>query len=124
MKQLGLNLHKPDKAYQGYTLISPMEGTNTYLIDMRGRIVHRWRLPYRPGDYGYLLNNGNLLVAGRTNKGPVTIGGRSGIILEFNWDGERVWGKANMIESCVTEILWRGAGYAPCYPEKTAAGTT
>ena len=73
MKKLGLNLHKPEKAYQGYTLISPMEGTNTYLMDMQGRIVHRWNLPYRPGDYGYLLDNGNLLIAGRTEKGPVTL---------------------------------------------------
>mgnify|MGYP003310253231 FL=1 len=91
MKKLGLNLHKPEKAYQGYTLISPMEGTNTYLMDMQGRIVHRWDLPYRPGDYGYLLDNGHLLIAGRTEKGPVTIGGRSGIILELNWSGELVW---------------------------------
>lgn len=91
MRKLGLNLHQPGKAYHGFTLISPMEGTNTYLIDMQGRIVHRWQLPYRPGDHGYLLDNGNLLIGGRTNKGPVDIGGKSGIILELDWDGNRVW---------------------------------
>ena len=91
MKKLGMTLHEPRKAYQGYTLISPMEGTTTYLLDMDGRIVHQWLLRYRPGDYGYLLGNGNLLIAGRTNKGPVTIGGRSGIIMEYDWDGNLVW---------------------------------
>ena len=115
MKNLGLILHKPDKAYQGYTLITPMEGTNTFLMDMQGRIVHRWQLPYRPGDYGYLLDNGHLLVAGRTDKGPVTIGGRSGIILEFNWDGERVWEYEDppfttIFPACPTAIPWSWAG--------------
>ena len=62
MRQTGLTIYEPEKAYHGYTLISPMEGTDTYLLDMSGKIVHRWRLEYRPGDYGYLLENGNLLV--------------------------------------------------------------
>ncbi len=39
MKQLGLNLHKTKKAYQGYTLISPMEGTITYLILHAGPLI-------------------------------------------------------------------------------------
>ena len=91
MRPLGLTVYKPDKAYQGYTLFAPMEGTNVYLIDMRGHIVHRWQLPYRPGDYGYLLENGHLLVGGRTDRGPVNIGGRSGIVMELDWDGKAVW---------------------------------
>ena len=91
MRPLGLSIYTPSKAYHGYTLFSSMEDTYTNLIDMRGNIVHRWQLEYRPGDYGYLLENGNLLIAGRTELGPVAIGGRSGIITEFNWEGEKVW---------------------------------
>ena len=91
MRPLGLSLYTPSKAYHGYTLFSSMEDTYANLIDMRGNIVHRWQLEYRPGDYGYLLENGNLLIAGRTELGPVAIGGRSGIITEFNWEGEKVW---------------------------------
>ena len=91
MRQLGLTRYQPEKCYPGYTLFAPMEGTSVYLIDMRGNIVHRWQMPYRPGDYGYLLENGNLLVSGRTNKGPVTFGGRNGIIMELDWEGNVVW---------------------------------
>jgi hypothetical protein len=91
MRQLGLTLYKPDKAYRGYTLFAPMEETNVYLIDMRGSIVHRWQLPYRPGDYGYLLENGHLLVGGRTGRSPVNIGGRSGVVMELDWEGQTVW---------------------------------
>ena len=91
MGPLGLSVDKQEQASQGYTLFTPMQGQTTYLIDMRGNVVQRWELAYRPGDYGYLLENGNLLMSGRTNKGPVEIGGRGGIIMELDWDGNKVW---------------------------------
>ena len=91
MRQLGLISYKPEMAYPGYTLFAPMEGTAVYLIDMRGNVVHRWQLPYRPGEYGYLLDNGNLLVGGRTGKGTVNIGGRGGVVMEIDWEGNTVW---------------------------------
>jgi hypothetical protein len=43
MKQLGLPIYKPAKAFHGYTLFAPMRGTSAYLIDMQGAIVHRWQ---------------------------------------------------------------------------------
>jgi hypothetical protein len=46
---LGLTVYHPDKVDHGYTLFAPMTGTSAYLIDMQGRIVHHWVLPYRPG---------------------------------------------------------------------------
>src|SRR5215467_5691112 len=45
---LGLTVYQPDKAHHGYTLFAPMTGTSAYLIDMQGRIVYHWALPYRP----------------------------------------------------------------------------
>jgi hypothetical protein len=90
MRQLGLTVYKPDQAFHGYTLFAPMRGTSAYLIDMQGAIVHRWQLPYRPGDYGYLLDNGHLLVSGQTGKGP-TLGGRGGIVMEMDWQGRVLW---------------------------------
>ena len=62
MGPLGLSIYKPDQAYLGYTLFAPMQTQDAYLIDMRGNVVQRWELPYRPGDYGYLLENGNLML--------------------------------------------------------------
>ena len=42
---------------QGYTLFTPMYGDGiVYLIDMAGEVVHTWRMPHRPGLYGYLLD--------------------------------------------------------------------
>jgi Arylsulfotransferase (ASST) len=87
----GLTVYHPDKADHGYTLFAPMTGTGACLIDMQGRIVHHWALPYRPGAYGYLLDNGHLLMAGRTGKSPVPFGGAGGTLLELDWDGKVLW---------------------------------
>ena len=91
MEQLGLTEYKPDKTYHGYTLFTPMLGTDVYLIDMRGNVVHRWAMPYRPAAYGYLLEDGNLLYAGRTGQGPLKGGGSGGIVIEVDWKGNRLW---------------------------------
>src|SRR5918911_5731800 len=62
----GLIAHDPDLAQPGYTLFTPMYGDGTvYLIDMAGEIVHRWQMPYRPGLYAHLLDNGHLLYGGK-----------------------------------------------------------
>lgn len=88
---LGLTVYHPDKADHGYTLFAPITGTSAYLLDMQGCVVHHWSLPYRPGLYGYLLDNGHLLVAGRTGKSPVPFGGAGGTLMELDWDGTVRW---------------------------------
>jgi hypothetical protein len=91
-----------DKAYNGYTLFSPFNspiGTwTTYLMDMKGNIVHTWEgFEYSPGLHGYLLENGNLLrgaripAAAAANTYGVLSGPPCGGIQEFDWDGNLVW---------------------------------
>lgn len=91
MSAFGLTRYLPEQAYQGYTLFTPTAGTSTYLIDMQGKIVQRWELPGRPGTYGYLLDNGHLLVNIRTGSEPLAFGGRSSFIRELDWHGAVVW---------------------------------
>src|SRR5262245_42955087 len=43
--KLGLQLNDP-KAFQGYTLVAPLNGKKTYLIDMQGRAVRTWSSQY------------------------------------------------------------------------------
>ena len=60
----GLTWHQPGLATPGYTLFTPHGDDHAYLMDIQGRIVHRWRFTHiRPG-YGRLLTNGNLLMTG------------------------------------------------------------
>lgn len=90
----GVTRYDPSRAYNGYTLFAPLADFFVWLIDMQGRVVHRWKMPYTPGQQGILLPNGNLLYLGRTetHKGPEQhLGGYSGILLEADWDDKVLW---------------------------------
>ncbi len=98
--------YEPDRCFNGYTLWSPlataMEGAEhpwqthgvTYLMTMRGDIVHYWDLPY-PTFYSYLLPDGHLLAGMRTTEyafmrpgvPPHGMGGTMGILAELDWEG-------------------------------------
>ena len=56
------------RAYEGYTLFAPHFGRDVWLIDMKGRIVHRWKMEHLAGGDGRLLPNGNLLRLNKTLK--------------------------------------------------------
>lgn len=105
----GLTFHRPDLSAKGYTLLTPHGDDHAYLIDMGGRVVHRWTFGrIRPG-YGRLLNNGNLLMTGserdlprRPNYEPTKppppfeehirrLGGYHTTLQEVDWDGNVVW---------------------------------
>jgi outer membrane protein assembly factor BamB len=85
-------ISKHPTSYRGYTLFAPLGGKDVWLIDMRGCVVHQWSMPYPPGLYGVLLDNGNLLYAGRVNDSPLAnFEGGGGVLLEVDWDGNPVW---------------------------------
>ncbi|TLX57099.1 hypothetical protein DN824_12810 [Stutzerimonas nosocomialis] len=42
----GVTLHEPGQAYEGVTLYTSGDGSYAQLIDMQGKVVHRWELPY------------------------------------------------------------------------------
>lgn len=54
-----------DAAFAGYTLYAPLRETTTYLINMKGDVVHSWPSKYTPGQSVYLLDDGSLLRGGR-----------------------------------------------------------
>lgn len=88
----GLTYYDPARAYRGYTLFAPNGGDSAYLIDMEGRIVHRWQCP-RGITHGYLLPNGNLLL--RTPRSSDS-GGFPGMpasdaVQELTWESQVVW---------------------------------
>jgi len=80
---------------KSYTLFSPMQSTETYLIDEQGNAVHTWQSDYRPGLSVYLLENGELLRPGVVNNKPATFtgqfGGAAGIIEILDWNSNVVW---------------------------------
>lgn len=90
---VGLIYYAPQHCYRGYTLTTNNRGFHANLIDMEGRICHRWHSSEGIG-YAYLLPNGHLLL--RTNPpedagGAEKIGGSSGALLELDWESNVVW---------------------------------
>ena len=89
----GLIYHAPRNCYRGYTLLTTNGSNYVKLIDMEGRLCHRWYYPEALG-YGYLLDNGNLLartISSRAGGRPSGAGPRAGAIVELTWDGTEVW---------------------------------
>lgn len=105
----GLTFHRPERSTKGYTLLTPHGDASTYLIDLHGRVVHRWTFTdIKPG-YGRLLDNGNLLMTGsrvdlpkpppdEPTKPPppfeahiTRLGGYHTTLVEVDWDGREVW---------------------------------
>jgi Arylsulfotransferase (ASST) len=89
----GLYLNDP-RAFQGYTLFSPINSTQFFLIDMEGKVARMWEGAATPASYAVLLENGHLLrpclfTEKKTAFG--TGGGAGGRIQEFTWDGDLVW---------------------------------
>ena len=90
---VGLIYHSPMLSYKGYTLVSSNTADFAVLVDMEGRICHRWE--YHGGiAYGKVLLNGNLLV--RTSPDPDYeetrgLGGGSASLVELDWNSVKVW---------------------------------
>jgi len=60
----GVTVYKPDKCYNGYTVINPYRSELIFLIDMRGRVVKTWYAhPEKRAEswFSKLLPNGNWL---------------------------------------------------------------
>ena len=102
--QVGFRVMRPEKiaqtvglmlnttnAYSGYTLMSPMQGTNTYLLNNAGQYVHRWTSQYDPGRADYLLEDGHLMRECSVPTILSTGGGEGGRHEEHDWEGNLVW---------------------------------
>jgi hypothetical protein len=98
---VGLIYGDYNQVYSGFTLVITNSGLgagadgNKYasLIDMSGRVCHRWQSD-EGISYGQILPNGHLLVrtwAAQENSDPEPMAGSSTAILELDWESNVVW---------------------------------
>jgi len=91
-KLCGVTYYDKKKALDGYTLLAPMWGKNTWLINMEGEIVNAWKFNKRPADFPYLLPNGNLIYPERLPIPKLLFTGGCGCdCLEVDWNNNLVW---------------------------------
>lgn len=89
-----VTFYRPDIAWKGFTLFTPMapNPSTTWLIDMQGRLMHRWKLHGWVRMHAVLLPNGNLLYGILTPGGPLPdLPFTGGAVIEADWDGNIVW---------------------------------
>ena len=87
---IGILTNDPN-SYNGYTLFSPFNSNETYLINNCGEVVNQWTSASSPGASQYLLENGNLLRTGKIINNDITFGGVGGKIELFDWDNNLIW---------------------------------
>lgn len=75
---IGLLFHEPT-ATAGYTLFTPRTSNSVYLVDNCGEQVHSWTFNEMPGMSVYLMDNGNLMRAGRDS------------ITVLDWNNNTIW---------------------------------
>ncbi len=93
---VGLRALNLDQACPGFTLFAPQGGGGIlYLIDLEGKVIHTWQMPYSPGNYGYLTNKGTLFYNGKISEKSERFIQRQpwkgGAVLEADWDGRVLW---------------------------------
>lgn len=75
-------LHTTTNVSDGYTLFTPEKNKDAYLINICGEVVNTWSFSEKPAATCYLLENGNLLRAGKDS-------------LEIrDWNNNLVWSYA------------------------------
>ncbi len=85
-----VDVNRPE-AFDGYTLLAPLQSGETYLIDNQGDLIHSWGSSYRPGDAAYLLGGGDLLRTAKLEEpGRFDAGGAAGRVERFDWDARAI----------------------------------
>ncbi len=107
----GLTFHNPAYSFKGYTIATPIGGDIVFLLDMAGRVVHRWRFADVRPEYAYLTERGTLLYrslpppdAGfrfkpaQEDDPPMPLEERARVLpsnyrflTEADWEGETLW---------------------------------
>lgn len=77
----------------GYTLVQTLTAMDTDLLDLEGRVVHRWSSSYKLGGGAYIQPNGNLLRTCILPRNPFnqSCPGLSGAAEILDWDGNQLW---------------------------------
>jgi len=85
-KKGGVKKYNRKKAFNGYTLFCRNCGSAFYLVDMEGKVVHKWDIENSSIHFGELTPAGRLLYSTADRSIEKGRG-----IYELDWNGNQVW---------------------------------
>ena len=83
-----------ERAMPGYRLYTSYTRCSASLIDLEGRVVHRWKHPCKRWKHAELLPDGHLLAVASLKRKDVEPGAERRAVVKLDWDGNRVWAAA------------------------------
>ncbi len=86
----GLIHYDRSRMSAGYTLIANSAGNDAWLLDNEARVCHQWHAD-EGISYGYLLDNGNLLLRTKPSGGSGDTGILGSALIELGWDSNIAW---------------------------------
>jgi len=97
-------------ASPGYTLFTNNQGRAIYLIDNKGRAIHRWRVTDKTVGAMYLLASGLISQIANLNNPNFLNGGRVNLI---DWDGNKTWtyNYSDSTHCCHHDAIWLPNGH-------------
>jgi len=80
------------REYKGFTVFAPLGSKSSYLVDMKGRVVHKWELPLKGAHSMKILRNGNFLYMTKIKDCSLkkTENSRWKLI-ELDWNSKIIW---------------------------------
>ena len=87
----GVTYANTDRSTPGLVLFAPCGGNGVFLVDHTGAVAHKWTTGHGFTFWCYLTPDGNLFVNERSEhrKGVALTG--SGVMREYDWDGNLIW---------------------------------
>ena len=79
------------EAFEGVTMISPLNSNQTYAMDADGAILKTWNGSSRPASFAYLLADGSIVRPCEDSAGQFSGGGVGGRIQKIDTDDNLVW---------------------------------
>jgi hypothetical protein len=79
------------QAFQGYTLFSPNNSRNTYLVNMSNTVVKSWTHNKNGGYSCYLLEDGSVIRPALSSNSSLGGGGEAGVVQKMSWSGTLTW---------------------------------
>jgi hypothetical protein len=126
---VGLTIHDPRQAYQGYTLYCQSFPTYRregepphpiYLVDMEGTIVHKWDVELSLQSHCRLLADGNLIYpthdrsdVDRAQVGLTEVDPQSQVVWRYRCRADhdnQLLGNGNLLIHTITENVWPALG--------------